>query len=555
MRTMTPAEMALASGDAVPAGQLPKERYPGDMSWWWGWGVRKSFDAAVARNLAMAPSLARIAQNDPSLLALDGDGALLPAALPTLTPLEQKAADEAKAQRERAAQLAAAASAAAVAMVFSNLAMGDPGAAAIGPALRSNLTLTSLDLSRNAIGPAGAKALAKGLAGAGAHLLLAGGKEAEEQQHHHHSRHATAAAPRKTAGGGAALTNLNLAHNNLGCDGVGWLCRYLKGNAGRHDSPPGCVLTALDLRANGIGDAGAGALGKWLRKTPTLTSLRLAANMATVPTGPGSKNPAVIAAAARGISPEGLAAIGAGLAALDGKGRPVSGQMRWLDLGPEVSAAGAKVGDKGGNGPATAIIRCLAGSPAAPLELPGGRVTSLDLSKSAMSNELTAWVLELPELRTVLLDRNALFRLPLGLHRLKKLERLGLAGNPLKTPPADIAARGTAAVLDWCKYEDAWRQGEAERKRAEQEEREREAAEDKRLAEEAAAEREAALQRQAEIARAKEAGVAAKKKEKADKEAAKKAKMEAKRQERLANEKAKEEAKVLKEQEMGLRLV
>ncbi|XP_068748847.1 NLR family CARD domain-containing protein 3-like isoform X2 [Montipora capricornis] len=111
--------------------------------------------------------------------------------------------------------------------------IGDVGADALAKGLKKNSTLTELDLPYNAIGEVGANALAKGL------------KE------------------------NSTLTELNLSNNAIGDVGADALAEGLKGNS---------TLTLLVLSDNAIGDVGADALAKGLKGNSTLTNLYLSEN-------------------------------------------------------------------------------------------------------------------------------------------------------------------------------------------------------------------------------------------------------------------------------------
>ncbi|KFH69340.1 hypothetical protein MVEG_04154 [Podila verticillata NRRL 6337] len=115
--------------------------------------------------------------------------------------------------------------------------IGDKGAQALTEALKTNSTLTTLNLEGNNIGDKGAQALAEAL---------------------------------KT---NSTLTTLNLRWISIGDNGAQALAEALKTN-----SP----LINLDLRSNSIGDNGAQALAEALKTNSTLTTLNLICN----PIGP-----------------------------------------------------------------------------------------------------------------------------------------------------------------------------------------------------------------------------------------------------------------------------
>jgi hypothetical protein len=112
--------------------------------------------------------------------------------------------------------------------------IGPEGAKAIAEALKSGTAvLTSVDLRVNSIGDDGAKAIAEAL---------------------------------KV---NAVLTKLSLYHNSIGDDGAKAIAEALKVNA---------VLTSVDLRFNSIGDDGAKAIAKALKVNAVLTKLDLEFN-------------------------------------------------------------------------------------------------------------------------------------------------------------------------------------------------------------------------------------------------------------------------------------
>ncbi|KAG9069808.1 hypothetical protein KI688_009133 [Linnemannia hyalina] len=111
-----------------------------------------------------------------------------------------------------------------------NNSIGSDGAKALAEALKTNSTLTTLDLGNNSIGSDGAKALAEAL---------------------------------KT---NSTLTTLGLGNNSIGSDGAKALAEALKTNS---------TLTTLDLGGNSIGFDGAKALAEALKTNSTLATLHL----------------------------------------------------------------------------------------------------------------------------------------------------------------------------------------------------------------------------------------------------------------------------------------
>ncbi|KAF9956626.1 hypothetical protein BGZ72_002637 [Mortierella alpina] len=112
-------------------------------------------------------------------------------------------------------------------------AIGNDGAKALAAALEINSTMTTLNLTDNDIGPLGANALAEAL---------------------------------KT---NSTLTTLNLRGNAIGDDGAKALAAALKINS---------TMTTLNLTYNGIGPLGANALAEALKTNSTLTALNLSLN-------------------------------------------------------------------------------------------------------------------------------------------------------------------------------------------------------------------------------------------------------------------------------------
>ena len=111
--------------------------------------------------------------------------------------------------------------------------MGDADAAVLAVALETNTTLTNLNLAHNNLGFAGAESLATAL---------------------------------QT---NTTLTNLDLSWNNLGPAGAELLATALKTNTN---------LTNLNLSRNKLGPAGAESLAKALKTNTTLTNLDLSGN-------------------------------------------------------------------------------------------------------------------------------------------------------------------------------------------------------------------------------------------------------------------------------------
>ncbi|OAQ23034.1 hypothetical protein K457DRAFT_1911315 [Linnemannia elongata AG-77] len=116
--------------------------------------------------------------------------------------------------------------------LFNN-SIGDSGAVVLSKALKTNSTLTTLDLSGNSIGDKGAVALSEAL---------------------------------KT---NSTMTTLDLSGNSIGDKGAVALFEALKTNS---------TLITLDLWSNSIGDNGAVALFEALKTNSTMTTLDLSGN-------------------------------------------------------------------------------------------------------------------------------------------------------------------------------------------------------------------------------------------------------------------------------------
>ncbi|CAF0988062.1 unnamed protein product [Adineta ricciae] len=139
--------------------------------------------------------------------------------------------------------------------------IGDAGAQYVSDALRHNTTLTTLHLSRNQIGEKGAQYVSDAL--------------------RHNTTLTTLYLSRNQIGDAGAqyvsdalrhnttLTILNLSWNEIGDAGAQYVSDALRHNT---------TLTALDLSRNKIGDAGAQYVSDALRHNTTLTALYLSFN-------------------------------------------------------------------------------------------------------------------------------------------------------------------------------------------------------------------------------------------------------------------------------------
>ncbi|KAK5809251.1 hypothetical protein F5H01DRAFT_394807 [Linnemannia elongata] len=139
--------------------------------------------------------------------------------------------------------------------------IGSYGAMALAEALKTNKTLTTLNLVGNSIGSDGAKALAEALKTSKNLTTL----NLESNSIGDDGAKALATAFKINS----TLTTLNLERNSVGDDGAKALTDALKTNS---------TLTTLNLENNSIGDDGAMALAEALKTNKTLTTLNLRLN-------------------------------------------------------------------------------------------------------------------------------------------------------------------------------------------------------------------------------------------------------------------------------------
>ena len=144
---------------------------------------------------------------------------------------------------------------------LSSSLIGDAGAAGLADALKSNTTLTVLKLSHNDIGAAGAAGLAEALKSNTTLTVLKLPVNAIGD--------AGAAGLAEALKSNTALTVLNMSSNYIGAVGPAGLAEALKSNT---------TLTVLKLSHNAIGAAGAAGLAEALRSNTTLTVLKLSFN-------------------------------------------------------------------------------------------------------------------------------------------------------------------------------------------------------------------------------------------------------------------------------------
>ena len=144
-------------------------------------------------------------------------------------------------------------------------AIGDSGTAPLGEGLQSNCSLSRLYLTENGIGDPGAEALGKAMQSNRSltHLNL---------QVNLIGDLGAAALARALKSTGIQLTHLDLALNKISCVGAEALAKALESNSS---------LKALELGSNVIGSSGASSFGKALRSNRTLTHLIVTGNNIT----------------------------------------------------------------------------------------------------------------------------------------------------------------------------------------------------------------------------------------------------------------------------------
>ena len=140
--------------------------------------------------------------------------------------------------------------------------IGGNGAAALGECLLNNTSLTKLDLQLNQIGGDGAAALGECLNCNTSLTMLDLCRNCIGDD--------GAAALGECLKYNTSLTKLDLQGNQIGCDGAAALAECLKCNRS---------LTKLNLFGNVIGDDGAAALGECLKCNKSLTMLDLGNNI------------------------------------------------------------------------------------------------------------------------------------------------------------------------------------------------------------------------------------------------------------------------------------
>ncbi|KAF9176758.1 hypothetical protein BGZ50_009716 [Haplosporangium sp. Z 11] len=142
-----------------------------------------------------------------------------------------------------------------------NNSIGDNGAQALSEALKINSTLTTLDLSANSIGDNGAVALSEAFKTNSTLITL----DLSANSIGDNGAQMLSEALKTNL----TLTTLNLRNNSIGPNGAQALSETLKSNS---------TLTALELQYNSIGDNGAQVLAEALKTNSTLTTWDLSAN-------------------------------------------------------------------------------------------------------------------------------------------------------------------------------------------------------------------------------------------------------------------------------------
>ena len=148
-----------------------------------------------------------------------------------------------------------------------------PGASEIAKALQSNLTLTHLNLNGNGIGNCGAEDLAQALQSSCALKYL--------DLSHNEIGDEGAVALAKALESNRTLTYLDLEHGDYSLRGLDYKRKRI-GDAGAaafaETLRSNSVLARLNLQNHGVGNAGAAAIGQSLKSNCTLTHLCLRGN-------------------------------------------------------------------------------------------------------------------------------------------------------------------------------------------------------------------------------------------------------------------------------------
>ena len=146
-------------------------------------------------------------------------------------------------------------------LYMSKNGIGDAGVAALAEAIKINSTATELYLSQNGIGEAGAAALAEAIkTNTTVTVLHLSGNSIGD---------AGAAALAEAIETNSTVTNLDLSKNVIGDAGAAALAEAIKTNS---------IVTILNLSHNDIGENGAAALADANKTNSTLTRLNLSHN-------------------------------------------------------------------------------------------------------------------------------------------------------------------------------------------------------------------------------------------------------------------------------------
>jgi len=140
--------------------------------------------------------------------------------------------------------------------------IGTEGTRALAEALKTNNTLTSIDLRYNQIGPEGTQALAE--------ALKTNTTLTSIYLSHNQIGPEDAQALAEALKTNTTLTSIGLNNNQIGDEGAQALAKALKFNT---------MLTSIELYNNQIGDEGTQALAEALKFNTTLTSISLYTNL------------------------------------------------------------------------------------------------------------------------------------------------------------------------------------------------------------------------------------------------------------------------------------
>ena len=155
--------------------------------------------------------------------------------------------------------------------------IGDAGAQALAEALKTNTSVKEIDLKGNNIGEAGAQALAEALKINTSVTTIAlyqnnigdAGEQAVQQIMAYTSRNELEQLLQRIRANDPTLTTINLSYKDIGAAGAQALAEALKTNTS---------VTTINLHYNNIGDAGSQALAKALKTNTSVTTIYLFEN-------------------------------------------------------------------------------------------------------------------------------------------------------------------------------------------------------------------------------------------------------------------------------------